>query len=116
MPAPPNTLEAQLKAAVRAHPHRGLAAFSPQSGQKKELQRVRGCDLIPLMVDYKEIRVKMMPGAHHVLLQCCEAQGYSSISEFVKRAIQEKISTECYHLIMTVEEIETEGKKETKKP
>jgi hypothetical protein len=109
--APYNSLEHQIKTPAIDQLKRSIGVFIRYRGQKRVLQITTDNDLIPLMVDYKEIRIKIAPGAHHTLSQCCQEQGYSTLSEFVKRAIQEKIATECYHLIMTVEEIEAQTKK-----
>jgi hypothetical protein len=85
--------------------------FSRGNAPKNTLTITKERWFTPLMVETKEIRVKISPGAHHVYLQCAKEQGYKTVSEFVRRAIQEKIAKECYHLIMTVEEIDAETKK-----
>ena len=42
-----------------------------------------------------EIKIRIEPNFYESLKQCIEKQGYSTISEFVRLSIREKINREC---------------------
>jgi hypothetical protein len=94
---------------------RPAGSFSQRNGQKSSLQSTPGSARIPLMVDYKEIRIKVTPEMHQVLSQCAAYTGYSTLSEFVRIAIQDKIRHDCSPHLISVEELVDTSKIETKK-
>lgn len=57
------------------------------------------------MVDRKELRVTVSPGIHLLLRECTTFTGYSSLAEFTRVAILEKIRRECTPELFKVEEV-----------
>jgi hypothetical protein len=64
------------------------------------------------MTDSHDLRVRMANQAYCLLVNCSKSLGYTSVAEFVRVAIQEKIRKDCYDMIITVEDI---GDLKTKK-
>jgi len=105
----------QEKGPTAAKMKRAAGSFSQRNGQKNTLQSTTESDRIPLMVDYKEIRIKVTPEMHAVLRQCAAYTGYSTLSEFVRIAIQEKIRSDCSPHLISVEELIDTSNIEAKK-
>jgi hypothetical protein len=115
-PAVPVTLpQQQEKDPTAGKLKRPAGSFSQPNVQKNALQSAPESDRIPLMVDYKEIRIKVTPEMHQVLAQCAAFTGYSTLTEFVRIAIQDKIRHDCSPHLISVEELVDTSKIETKK-
>jgi len=57
----------------------------------------------------KELRVTVPEPTHEIIMRCAQLRGYSSLSEFVRVAIVDKIHRDCPEMAILVSEVLTQN-------
>ena len=65
------------------------------------------------MVRKKEIRLIVTNPLHCVIEDCRKELGFTNLAEFVRIAIYEKLRRDCGEMLLDVQEIEGDEKKES---